>query len=96
MMEWNWKSYLSFRWINQSPVVGSELVKLIKLEADVLNWQLEHIPETRKVRGYGMRVRIGVLQEGESHKDFKFKHNFLNNNCRAEMYSKDCLENTQQ
>lgn len=60
--------YLSFRWINRSPVVGSELVKLIKLEADILDRQLKHIPETSQVRGHWTRVCIGVLQEDGTHK----------------------------
>ncbi|TNN42327.1 hypothetical protein EYF80_047498 [Liparis tanakae] len=41
--------YLSLRGVQGSPAVGSELVELIKLEAYVLDRQLEHIPKTSQV-----------------------------------------------
>lgn len=85
--------YLSLRWIHRSPVVGSELVKLIKLEADVLNGQLQHVPETSQVRGHRARVRVWVLQEDGTHKTLNSNLMF-NNKCGAEMRSIECLQNT--
>lgn len=58
----NMHVYLSLRGIQGSPVVGSELVKLIKLEANVLDWKLKHIPEASEVGGHRTRVGIWILE----------------------------------
>lgn len=52
------------------PVVGFQLVELIKLQANIFDWQLEHIPETCQVLGDGPWVCIGVLK----HKDCTHAH----------------------
>lgn len=57
----NMSADLPLRGIQRSPVVCSELVELIKLEADVLDGELKHVPETSEVGGHGTRVGIGIL-----------------------------------
>lgn len=47
--------------VQRSPVVCSELVELIKLEADVLDGELKHVPEAGEVGGHGTRVGVGIL-----------------------------------
>lgn len=54
--------HLNFWWGQRFPVVGFELVEFIKLQADVLDRQLEHVPETCQVLGDGPRVCIWVLR----------------------------------
>lgn len=53
--------HLNFWWGQRLPVVGFKLVEFIKLEADVFDGQLEHVPETRQVLGDGPWVCIRVL-----------------------------------
>lgn len=55
--------HLNFWWGQRFPVVGFELVEFIKLQANVLNRQLEHVPETCQVLGDGSWVRIWVLND---------------------------------
>lgn len=55
--------YLSLRRIQKSPVVGFQLVQLIKLQTDVLNRQLQHIPESSQILRHGPRVGVWVLSE---------------------------------
>lgn len=59
----NMRVYLSLRGIQGSPVVGSELVKLVELEANVLDWKLKHIPEASEVGGHGTRVGVWILEK---------------------------------
>lgn len=54
--------HLNLRGSQRFPVVGFELVEFIKLQADVLDGQLEHVPETRQVLGDGPRVCVRVLK----------------------------------
>lgn len=44
-------------------MVGLELVQFVKLQADVLDGQLEHVPEARQVLGDGPWVCVGVLTQ---------------------------------
>lgn len=53
--------YLSLRWVEGSPVVGLELVELVELQADVLDGELQHVPEAGQILSHGPRVSIGVL-----------------------------------
>lgn len=53
--------YLSLRGVQGPPVVGSELVELIELQAYVLDGQLQHVPKPGQVRGHGTGVGVGVL-----------------------------------
>lgn len=62
--------YLNFGWGQRFPVVGFELVQFIKLQANVLDRQLEHVPETCQVLGDGSWVCIWVL----IHKNKKDTH----------------------
>lgn len=43
------------------PVIGLEMVELIKLEADVLNGELQQVPETSQVLGCGSWIGIRIL-----------------------------------
>ena len=43
------------------PVVGLEVVKLVELEADVLDGELEQVPEACQVLGAGPRVGAHIL-----------------------------------
>lgn len=54
--------HLNFWGGQRFPVVRFELVEFIKLQADVLDGQLEHVPETREVLGDGPRVCVRVLR----------------------------------
>lgn len=73
-LKWVWnepnrrraRPHLDFWWGQRFPVVGFELVEFVKLQADVLNRQLEHVPETRQVLGDGPGVRVGVLTRRKS------------------------------
>lgn len=47
------------------PVIGLEVVELIKLEADVLDGELQHVPKTSQVLGRGPRVGIHILRTKE-------------------------------
>lgn len=60
--------HLNFWWGQRFPVVGLELVELVKLQADVLDGQLEHVPEACQVLGDGPRVRLWVLTQ-QQHSD---------------------------
>lgn len=53
--------HLNFWGGQRFPVVGFELVEFIKLQANVLDRQLEHVPETCEVLGDGPRVCVWVL-----------------------------------
>lgn len=53
--------HLNFWWSQRFPVVGFELVEFIKLQANVLDRQLEHVPETCQVLRDGPWVCIWVL-----------------------------------
>ncbi len=53
--------HLNFWWGQRFPVVGFELVEFVKLQANVLDRQLEHVPETCQVLGDGPRVCVWVL-----------------------------------
>lgn len=55
--------HLNFWWDQRFPVIGLELVELVKLQADVLNGQLEHVPEPCQVLGDGPWVGIWVLMD---------------------------------
>lgn len=46
------------------PVIRLEVVELIKLEADVLDGELQQVPETSKVLVCGPRVGIHILNRG--------------------------------
>lgn len=59
--------HLNFWWGQRFPVVGFELVEFIKLQANVLDRQLEHVPETCQVLGDGPWVCIWVLMHKKSH-----------------------------
>lgn len=43
------------------PVIGLEMVELIELEADVLDGELQQVPETSQVLGCGPRVGVHIL-----------------------------------
>lgn len=43
------------------PVTGLEMVELIELETDVLDGELQQVPETSQVLGCGPRVSIHIL-----------------------------------
>ena len=45
------------------PVIGLEVVELIELEADVLDGELQQVPETSQVLGCGPRVGIHILNK---------------------------------
>lgn len=60
-LAWNRRLHLNFWWGQRFPVVGLELVEFVKLQADVLDGQLEHVPEAGQVLGDGPRVRVWVL-----------------------------------
>ena len=53
--------YLNGRRLQGFPVVGLQLVQLVKLEADVLDGQLQHIPEPGQVLGDRPRPCVWVL-----------------------------------
>lgn len=53
--------HLDLRRRQRLPAVGFELVQLVELEADVLDGQLQHVPEARQVLGGGPGVRVQVL-----------------------------------
>lgn len=53
--------YLSLRGVEGPPVVGFELVQLIKLQADILNGELEHIPEPCEILSHRPWVSVWVL-----------------------------------
>lgn len=55
------RRHLDLRRRQRLPVVGFELVQLVELEADVLDGQLQHVPEARQVLGDGPGVRVHVL-----------------------------------
>lgn len=57
----NTSADLPLRGIQRSPVVCPQLVELVKLEADVLDGELKHVPETGEVGGHGAGVGIGIL-----------------------------------
>lgn len=61
----NRTAYLPVREVQRSPVVCSELVELVELEADVLDGELKHVPETSEVGGYGPRVGVGILSRSD-------------------------------
>lgn len=44
------------------PVIGLEVVQLVKFEADVLDRELQQVPETSQVLSCGPRVGIHILQ----------------------------------
>lgn len=48
------------------PVVGLQLVQLVKLHADVFYRELEQIPEAGQVLRRRPRVGVGVLAGGKS------------------------------
>lgn len=43
------------------PVIGLEMVELVELETDVLDGELQQVPETSQVLGCGPRVSIHIL-----------------------------------
>lgn len=47
--------------LHQLPAVGLEVVELVKLHADVLDGQLQQVPEPGQVLGGGTRVGVRVL-----------------------------------
>lgn len=51
--------------LHQLPAVGLEVVELVKLHADVLDGQLQQVPEPGQVLGSGTRVGVRVLCVGE-------------------------------
>lgn len=51
------------------PVVGFKVVELIELEADVLDGELQQIPETSQVLGRGPWVGVHILHKGGWHRD---------------------------
>ena len=53
--------YLPLRRVQRPPVVGPDLEQLIKLKADILNGELEHVPEASQVGGHWLWMSIGVL-----------------------------------
>ena len=53
--------YLSLRGVQVLPAVGLQLVQLVKFQADVLDGQLEHVPETSQVLRDGPRLGVGLL-----------------------------------
>lgn len=55
------KGHLDLQGRQRLPVVRFELVQLVKLEADILDGQLQHVPEASQVLGDGSRMRVGVL-----------------------------------
>lgn len=50
--------------LHQLPAVGLEVVELVKLHADVLDGQLQQVPEPGQVLGSGTRVGVRVLCVG--------------------------------
>lgn len=61
-------AHLNFWGGQRFPVVGFELVEFVKLQANVLDGQLEHVPETRQILGDGSRVCIWILTYTHEHK----------------------------
>lgn len=50
------------RW-HRLPVIGLEVVELIELETDVLDGELQQVPETSQVLGCGPRVGVHILNK---------------------------------
>lgn len=55
------------------PVVGFEVVELIKLETDVLDGELKQVPETSQVLGTGPWVGTHILNTGQRKRQMKWE-----------------------
>ena len=60
---YNCSLYLDRWFFRKLPVVGFELVELVKLQAYVLHGQLQQIPEPGQVLCCGPRVGVHVLNQ---------------------------------
>lgn len=60
---WRTRLHLNFWWGKRFPVVGLELVEFVELQADVLDGQLEHVPEPCQVLGDRPWVCVWVLMQ---------------------------------
>lgn len=58
--------YLSLRGVEGSPVAGLELVQFVELQADVLDGELQHVPEAGQILSHRSRVSVGVLSWGKN------------------------------
>lgn len=58
------RQYLPVRRLDKLPVVGLQVVELVELHADVLDGQLEQVPEAGQVLCGGPRVCVHILPGG--------------------------------
>lgn len=56
------------------PVIGLEMVEVIKLEADILDGELQQVPETSQVLRCGPRIGVHILAKRGTGKHNEYKN----------------------